>query len=212
MNMNNLLDKLQQAWQSQCNKPIDVKPDQLLKATRHERLVQFCVDVAMIAFFSCLAIQMLGWAVRDIQKDWPWLISSASVAWVTGYVLFHRWRRRHDVAHYDEPLLAHVEWSIKDIEHQMWLDRYSPWWYILPITLGCMIPPVLFFAMDYSQRPLSDSLTALLHHEAVFAATSVFVYVIMKFGVRKANEKHRQEIQSLRALRASLLDIAEPDV
>jgi positive regulator of sigma E activity len=207
--MNNFLDKLQQAWQSQCSKPIDVKPDQLLKVARHERLVQFCVDIGMISFFSCVGILMAGWAFRDIQKDWPWLISSASVAWVVGYILFHRWHRRHDAAHYDEPLLAHVEWSIKDIEHQMWLDRYSPWWYILPITLGCMIPPVFFFAMDLSKRPLLDNLISLLRHEAVFAATFTFAYLIMKFGVRSANEKHRQELQALRALRESLLNTGE---
>lgn len=203
--MNNFLDTLQQAWQSQCSKPIDVKPDQLLKVARHERRVQLLVDIGIISFFFCVGILMLGWAFRDIQKDWPWLISSASVAWVVGYILFNRWRRRHHAAHYDEPLLAHVEWSIKDIEHQMWLDRYSPWWYILPITLGCMIPPIIFFAMDYTKRPLLDSLMPLLGTEGVFAATFIFAYLVMKFGVRIADAKRRQELLALRALRESLL-------
>ena len=103
----NLLDRLQQAWQSQCSKPIDVNPDQLLKTARYERLVQFCVDIGVILVFLCVGVLMLGAAFRDIQKDWPWLISSASVAWVVGYILFNRWRRRRDAAHYDEPLLAH---------------------------------------------------------------------------------------------------------
>ena len=207
--MNNFLDKLQQAWQSQCSKPIDVKPDQLLKVARYERLVQFCVDIGMISFFLCFGLYLSWSAFRDIQKDWPWLISTASVAWVVGYILFNRWRRRRDVAHYDEPLIAHVEWSIKDIEHQMWLDRYSPWWYILPIALGCMIPPVFFIAMDYSKRPLLDSLVPLLGTEGAFAATFTFVYLVMKFAVRIANEKHRQELQALRALRESLLNTDE---
>ena len=128
---------------------------------------------------------------------------------MVGYILFNRWRRRRHAAHYDEPLLAHVEWSIKDIEHQMWLDRYSLWWYILPIALGCMIPPVLFFAMDYSKRPLLDSLMPLLGTEVVFVATFTFVYLVMKFGVRIADEKRRQELQALRALRESLLNTEE---
>ncbi len=207
--MNNFLDKLQQAWQSQCSKPIDVKPDQLLKVARFERLVQFCVDIAMILFFFCVGMYFLDFALRDIQRNWPFLISSASVAWVVGYILFNRWRRRGDAAHYDEPLLAHVEWSIKDIEHQMWLDRYSPWWYILPIALGCMIPPIFFFAMDDSKRPLFDRLMPWLGAEGVFAATFIFVYLLMKSGVRIANEKHRQELQELRALRESLLNTDE---
>ena len=151
--MNNFLDKLQQAWQSQCSKPLDVKPDQLLKVARLERRAQFWVDIFVISVLLCVGVFMLWSAFRDIQNDWPWLISAASDAWVVGYILFNRWRRRRHAAHYDEPLLAHVEWSIKDIEHQMWLDRYSPWWYFLPIALGCMIPPVLFVPMEYNKNP-----------------------------------------------------------
>ncbi|MBI2824018.1 MAG: hypothetical protein HYX69_04915 [Planctomycetia bacterium] len=207
--MNNFPDQLQQAWQSQCSKPIDVKPDQLLTVTRYERLVQFLVDIGMISFFLCVGILMLGWAFRDIQKDWPWLISALSDVWVAGYILFNRWRRRRNAAHYDETMLAHVEWSIKDIEHQMWLDRYAPWWYILPIGLGCMIPPVFFFAMDYGKRPLLDSLMPWLGTEVVFVATFIFVYLLMQFGVRIANEKRRQELQALRALRETLLNTQE---
>lgn len=210
--MNNFLDEMLEAWQSQCSKPIDVKPDQLLKVARLERLVQFCVDVGIISFFFCVGVQMSWSAFRDIQKGWPWLITSASLAWVIGYILFNRWRRRHRAAHFDEPLVAHVNWSIKDIEHQMWLDRYSPWWYILPITLGCMIPPVFFFAMNYRERPLLDSLMPLLSVEGFFAATFVFVYLVMKYGLRKANEKHRQELHALWALRESLLNTEEPGV
>jgi hypothetical protein len=206
----NFLDKLQQAWQSQCSKPIDVKPDQLLNAARVERRVQCWVDITVISVFLCFGVFMLWSAFRDIQNDWPWLISAASVAWVVGYILFNRWRRRLDAAHYDEPLLPHVEWSIKDIEHQMWLDRHSLWWYILPIALGCMIPPVLFFAMEYSKRPLLDSLIPMVVTEGVFAATFIFVYLVMKFGVRIANEKRRQELQALRALRENLLNTEEP--
>src|SRR5206468_8627158 len=105
---------------------------------------------------------------KDIHQGWPWLISAASCAWVAGYILFNRWRRRRDAAHYDDSVLAHVEWSIKDVEHRMWMDRYSLWWYILPIALGCMIPPVLLFAMEDSERSLLDSLIPMLVSEAVF--------------------------------------------
>jgi hypothetical protein len=128
---------------------------------------------------------------------------------VAGYILFDRWLRGRDAAHYDESVLAHVEWSIKDIEHRMWMDRYSPRWYILPIALGCMIPPVLLFAMEYSKRPLLASLIPLLLTEGVFAATFIFAYLVMKYGVRIANEKRRQELQALRALRESLLNTEE---
>ena len=92
--MNNLLDRLQQAWRSQCSKPIDVKPDQLLKTVRLERRVSFLTDVFVISVLLCCGTGMLAWAFRDIHKGWPWLIYSACLACVAAYMLFNRWQRR----------------------------------------------------------------------------------------------------------------------
>jgi hypothetical protein len=206
----NFLDKLQQAWQSQCSRPIDVKPDQLLKVARLERRVYFWIDIFLISVFVCVGIFALGFVFRDIRKYWPWLIYSASAVWVVGYILFNRWRRRRHAAHYDEPLLAHVEWSIKDIEHRMRVEENSLWWYVLPIALGCMIPPAISFAMEHSKRPLSDSLISLLVAEGVFAATFIFVHLVMKYGRRLGLERQRQQLLALRALRETLLNTEEP--
>jgi hypothetical protein len=208
--MKDFLDKLQQAWQSQCSKPLDVNPDQLLNTVRHERQVNTWTDIGIVVFFSCCGAGMLGWAFRDIQNDWPRLIYTASMAWVVGFVLFDRWRRRRDASDYDEPLLAHVEWAIKEVEQQKWLSRNTLWWYILPIALGCMIPPVLKFAIDYGKSPLLDSLVDLLFTEVVFAATFIFAYLVMKYGRHIGLEKRRRELQALRALRETLLNTEEP--
>ena len=211
--MKTILDKLQQAWQSQCNKPLDVNPDQLLKTVRFERRAYFWTDVFVILVFLCLGAFNVWWAFRDIQKDWPWLISAMSDVWVAGYILFNRWRRRRDAAHYDEPLLAQVEWSIKDIEHQMWLDRNTVWWYILPLTLGCMIPPAISFAMMYGENPGLEAfvglLFALLIVEGVFVAIFYSIHRSMKNWTRLGLERQRQELLALRALRETLLNAGE---
>ncbi len=203
------LDKLQHAWQSQrCATP-GINPDQLLKVARLERRVLFWGDIFVVLTFLFVLVLMLRAAFRDIHEDWPWLFSAVSDVWVAGFVLFDRWRRRRDAAHADEPLLAHVEWSIKDIEHRMRQDRNSLWWYIMPIALGCMIPPVLFFAMDYSKRPLLASLIPLLFTLGGFVVTFTFVHLVMKYGGRVALETRRRELQALRALRESLLNTEE---
>src|SRR5688572_22423955 len=122
--MTNALDKLlklQQAWQSQCNRRFDVSPDQLLKLARLERRYYFWYDAAMILFFLGMTAYFARPAYRDIHHNWPWLITTASVAWVAGYILFNRMRRRY-APHFDESVLAHVERSITDIEHRIRLD------------------------------------------------------------------------------------------
>jgi hypothetical protein len=203
------LDQLQQAWQSQrCAAPA-TNPDQLLKGVRLQRRVYLWVDIGVILVFMGCGAWTLGSAFRDIQRDWPWLFYVAGTAWVVGYILFNRWRRRRDAARADEPLLAHVEWSIKELEHQMWLDRDSFWWYVLPIALGCMIPPVVLFSMNYNKHHEWSDIFGLLSTLGVFAVVFIFVHLFMKFGTRLGLERRRQELQALRTLRESLLNTEE---
>jgi hypothetical protein len=49
----------------------------------------------------------------------------------------------------------------------------------------------------------------LLFTEVVFAATFIFVYLVMKYGTRIGLEKRRQELQALRAIRETLLNTDE---
>ncbi len=202
-------EELQQAWQSQTCGTIGTNPNLLLKLARLERRIDIGVDMLLIAVFLCVGVFMLGAAFRDIQKDWPWLISVASDIWVVDYILFNRWRRRREAAHFDETMLAHVERSIKESEHRLRQDRYSFWWYLLPIALGCMIPPIFFFAMEYGQRPLLDSLAPWLMSEGFFAAIFIFVYLVMEFGRRMGLKRQLQELEALRALRDTLLNAGD---
>jgi hypothetical protein len=52
------LDSLQQAWQCQPGATLGMNPDQLLKVARHERRVQFWVDISVISFFLCVGVFM----------------------------------------------------------------------------------------------------------------------------------------------------------
>jgi hypothetical protein len=209
----NFLDKFQQAWQSQCNKPVDINPDQLLKVANIERHAYFWVDMLLVSFFFFDMVFMLWSAFRkDIDQNWPWVISAASSLWVLGYVVFNRWRQRRHAAQYDESVLAHVEWSIKEAEHRMWQDRFTFWWYILPIALGCMIPPAVFFAMQCGKRPLLDALIPFVMTEVVFAGVMIFVHLVMKYGQRAGLVGQRQKLAALRTLRETLLNAGEPQV
>jgi hypothetical protein len=208
-----LLDQLQQAWQSQrCAPPPATNADALITGVRLERQVNFWAEMFIIAVLAGIGAWMSRFAFRNIHLNWPWLIYVASDVWVIGFILLNLWRRRRHAARFDEPLLAHVSWSIQDIEHRMWQDRHTLWWYILPIALGCMIPPIFFFAMEQGKRPLSASLTPLLTIEGIFVAVFTVVHLVMRYGQRIANAKRRQELLALRALRESLSDTEEPQI
>jgi hypothetical protein len=147
----NSLDKLRQAWQSQCHKPLEINPDLLLKTARFERLGTLFADMFVILLLLSAGIWMMS-RIRDIHEDWPWLIYCAFIVWVVGFMLFNQLRRRRHAPHYEEPLLAHVEFAIKGIEYRMWQDRQMFWWYTLPIALGCMIPSTMVLGMAFHRE------------------------------------------------------------
>ena len=203
------LDRLQQAWQSQPDGTLGINPDQLLKVVRLERRTAFWCDIFVVSVFLWVLVVMLRAAFRDIQVGWPWLFSALSEVWVAAYILYNRWGRRRDAAHCDETLLAHIDGSIKDIEHQIRLERNQLWWYVLPIAVVCMLPPILFFAMDYSKKRELDLRYQLLFGLGCFAATFIVVYLVMKYAGRIGLETRRRELRALRALRETLLNSEE---
>ena len=71
--MKNFLDKLQQAWQSQCSKPLDVNPDQLLNVVRLERRVNFWTDIvgSVVLFLWCGVLDVSGPRFEIFRKTGP---------------------------------------------------------------------------------------------------------------------------------------------
>jgi hypothetical protein len=211
----NVLDKLQQVWQSQCNQPLDVKPEQfarmpgdlLLMTARFERWAYFVIDMLIILLLLIPGTWMLT-RIREIHKDWPWLIYVSCIAWVIGFMLYHRWRRRRHAPHYDAALVAHVEWAIKDIEYRMWQDRYMLWWYIVPLALGCMIPTAITFGREFLRTHDWEVLFTLLlgigFFAAFFAAVHWFISRVQR--MHTVVEVQRRELEALWALRETLLN------
>jgi hypothetical protein len=200
----NVLVKFQQAWQCQQKKNYVVNPDELLKTARLERRAIFLCELFVIAVLSFVGISMLG-SIHDIRKDWPWLIYTGCMAWVVGFMLFNQWRTRRRAVPLDAPMLAHVEASIKELEHRIWQDRCTFWWYTMPIALGCIVPPTIFFFIEFSRQPRISELFSWMGTVAFFMVIFAFVHVIISKGHRKTENTRRRELEALRSLRETLL-------
>jgi len=213
------IDKLQQAWQSQRSKPLDINPNHLLKRARPllfmarlERWATLCEDMLVILFL--LFPGTLLWRISGIHKDWPWLIYAACIACFVGFMLFNQWRRRRHAPRHDEPLLAHVERAIKDIELRMWRSRYMLWWETVPIALAFAIPITISLGMKFDKTHDWGILFQLLFGLGFLAVFFTF-YHLFKTCVRRrmplvADLRHR-DLEQLRALRETLLNPSYPD-
>jgi len=205
-------EKLQQAWQSQpSGSQIHIDADVLMREVRHNqqsfRVTIFWRDcreifVAMIV----LVVVSLDVAVRGIGRNWPWLLIGVGAAWAAGYLLFDRWRQRRNAPHSEGTLVAHIEQSLKDVEHQIWLLKNVFWWYLLPIALGGLIPTLYFFATDLRTRQFHAVLGPFLFTTGIFIAIIYGAYLLNQYAVRRGLEPRRRE---LLAMRDSLLNSEE---
>jgi hypothetical protein len=205
-------EKLRQAWQSQpSGSQIHIDADVLVREVRRNqqsfRATIFWRDFREIlaAAFVVVAVS-LHVVLKGIEEHWPWLMLGVGAAFVAAYILFDRWRQRPNAPHYDGALISHIEQSLKEVEHQIWLLRNVFWWYLLPCALGGLFPSVYFFATDLATRELQDFLGPFLLSTGIFVAIFYGVYLLNQYAVRRGLEPRRQE---LLAMRDSLLDTEE---
>jgi hypothetical protein len=197
-------EKLRQAWQSQPGgSRIHIDADVLMREVRRNqqsfRVTIFWRDfrevfVALIALVVVAADVVL----RGIRTHWPWLMLGVGAAWVAGYLLFDRWRHRRNAPHYEGALMSHIEQSLRDVEHQIWLLKNVFWWYLLPIALGGLIPTLYYFATDLATRHVWAILGPFVRTIGVFIAIIYGVYLLNRYAVRRALEPRRRELLEMR--------------
>ena len=206
------LEKLREAWRSQPGGgQIRIDADVLVREVRRNqqsfRATIFWRDVReVLAAVVVMAWVSLDVAFRGIGRNWPWLGLVAGAAFVAGYLLVDRWRRRREAPRVEGDLLSHIERSIKDVEHQIWLLRNVFWWYLLPLIVGTLVPNVYFLVADLATRKLRTFLGPFILSTCVFAAVCYAAYFLNRHAVRRGLEPRRRE---LLAMRESLLKAEE---
>jgi hypothetical protein len=196
------LDELQQAWQSQPASRIRVDGNALLAQLRRNqrsfKSTLFWRDFREVAI--ALALIPVFWsAVRE--QGWHWLSFCAACAWIAGYILVDRWRRRGRKPAKDQSLSECLDHSIDEVEHQIWLLRNVFWWYLLPGALAAIF--TFGWIAATATLPLPPRLISLAGGLGIFAVVYAGIYWINQVAVRDELAPRRQE---LLALRESLSD------
>ena len=205
-------EKLQQAWQSQPGgSQIHIDADVLIREVRRNqhsfKATIFWRDLREIsAAVVVLVVVSLDVVFRGVRQNWPWLLMCVGAAFVAGYILFDRRRQRRNAPHYEGALMSHIEQSLRDVEHQIWLLKNVFWWYLLPLALGALIPNFYFFATSLATRGLHAILGPFIRNNVILFAIFYGAYLLNQFAVRRGLEPRRQE---LLATRRSLLNAEE---
>lgn len=196
-----LLDELQQTWQSQPAPTLRIDADMLLSQVRRNQrslkstlfwrdFREVVIAVAMIPFFANAAR----------EQGWHWLSFCLACAWMAGYILVDRWRRRKKKPASDHALARCVDESLDEVEHQIWLLKNIAWWYLLPGILAAL------FTFTYMFVTISGLRFGLLLGMGAFFAVYAGVYWLNQYAVRTELEPRRQELLAIRESLTSLDD------
>ena len=200
------LDELQQAWQSQPAPTLRVDADLLLgQVQRNQRSLkstlfrrdfgEVVVALALIPLFAITALEL----------GWHWLSFCPACAWVAGYILVDRWRRRKKKPASDHALARCVDESLDEVEHQIWLLRNVAWWYLLPGILAALFT-FTSISVTLSARVGMLRLLPQFFAMGVFFAVYAGIYWLNQYAVRTELEPRRQELLAIRESLTSLDD------
>ena len=192
-------DNFKQAWQMQSSQTgLTIDGELLVKELRRNQeyfsAMIFWRDVREVVV-SLLMVPLWFYLGVKLALPWTWYLTVPVLVWIAGYMLADRMRQKRQPPEPGEPLRQHVECSLAQIEHQIWLLRNVFWWNLLPLGLSILA----FFGQIAWQLRSGGWLTALVVAGVAVIAGSIFagVYRLNQNAVRTELMPRRQELETL---------------
>lgn len=193
-------DPYQEAWKMQpTHPPLAIDPDRLLAEVREgERTFAAMIFLRDAREVGVSLVMIPVWIVMGVKigLPWTWYLTIPGLVWIAAFMLIDRRRQRRKRPAAGESLRSHVEESLAQVEHQIWLLRNVVWWYLLPLA----IPMFAFFGqVSWRMRHLGG-------WEAVIGFAMMITIVTVVFGliarlnwtaVRTTLQPRRDELDGL---------------
>jgi hypothetical protein len=207
-------DKLQTCWQSQ---DWQIDPDNLTESMqRLDRSFSRTIFLRDVREIGVALVLIPVWIVMGIYlpSPWTWWLEIPALVWVAGFMFIDRRRQQRAAPAPGASLRAGTEYSLVQVEHQIWLLRNVLWWYLLPLG----IPIALFFvhvAVKTGERthsPLWQTVLGTAGLLGFLIGLYGFIHWLNQFAVRKHLGPLRERLQSALAALAKDEDVATGSV
>ncbi|MGA2220995.1 MAG: hypothetical protein ABSH21_04300 [Verrucomicrobiia bacterium] len=191
------LDELEKAWQAQLTGRrltlnADIVLRELDRSKSHFEATIFWRDLREAGGAILVAAFVLWFGIKD--HIWPLFVMAALSGGVGVFMVVDRLLQRRRRPTYSDPLLACVEESLAQINHQIWLLKNVFWWYLLPFGVGCAL-----FWGQCSWTLLKAGLWRLKDLEMPVVGVLLYwgIYHLNQLAVKKGLEPRRQELETL---------------
>ncbi len=173
--MNPEPDKFQQAWQAHSSQTrVTIDAELLLKVVQRSQgrfqAMIFWRDFREVGV-ALVMIPVWFFLGATMSLPWTWYLTVPVLLWIAGFLVVDRMRHKRQPSEPGEPLLANVQASLTEVEHQICLLRNIFWWYLLPPSISILS----FFAQVAWQSSEKVGLVAGL---VFFLIPSLFVAVV----------------------------------
>jgi hypothetical protein len=193
-------DDMKKAWQTQTPRHrLTLDAELVVREVRRNQqafvATVFWRDVREIGVSLVMVPVCLFLATRS-AASWPWYLMMGAMLWIAVFLVVDRIRHRRGIP-VGQPLSRHVEDSLQQVEHQIWLLRNVLWWYLLP--------PGVVFVLQFGQSlwvMRSGGWHVVFGAVAGLAVVLLLlagVYWLNRYAVRAGLEPRRRELQELLA-------------
>jgi hypothetical protein len=201
-------DELQKTWQKDtAGTKLTIDSSLLLQEVKrnkeHFEAAIFERDVLDVAAGIFLILASLGFAVFFFYRGLTLVALGSAVMvlfalWVALFIIADRIIQRKRHLSRDKSLIACIEDSLRQLNHQIWLLKNVFWWNLLPPGIG-MLVLFGFIAWQTRQRhtPGKPILIAILEVLAFAAPVFWIAYLLNRRTVQKDLLPRRVELESL---------------
>jgi hypothetical protein len=154
---------------------------------------EVAVAVIMIGVF-------LHGAAKAKENMWvagALVVVAISMLYVAAFFLVDRRLQRKKDPRHTDPLLACIESSLTQVNHQIWLLKNIFWWYLLPPGIGIAL---FFFVVNwqlFKVLPAKFVLPGCLGSALFVALVFWGIYWLNQYAVRKGLIPRKEELEAM---------------
>ena len=192
-------EDLQKAWQSQnASATVTINADLLLKEVRRNQrqfwATIFWRDVREVGVAFGLTWYFMRAGLRN--GDWTDYLVGLTCFGVGAFMVVDRFLQRRKQAAPGNSLVACLETSLQQVNHQIWLLKNVFWWYLLPLSAAIGVSVAV---ESWQVRNQTDQLIGWLVYVIICGLLDWFLYWLNQVAVKKSLEPRQQELLTLLA-------------
>jgi hypothetical protein len=198
-------DELQKTWQQNATRSkLTIDSDMLLREVKRNKSAFestiFWRDFREVAVGLIMAGVFLYCTFKSKDNMWvagSFVVIAISMLYVVAFFIVDRRLQRKKNARHTDPLLACIESSLTQVNHQIWLLKNVFWWYLLPPAVGLAV----FFRVSTWDLCKNLSAAKVLPMLGVILLFEVLVfwgvYWLNQYVVRKGLMPRKEELEAM---------------